>query len=703
MPTKSMNRRDFLKTAGLSAATAAFLRNSLARAAALPAVRRSGTIEDVEHVVVFMQENRSFDHYFGHLPGVRGYSDRFPLQLPNGKPVWFQPRRESPTEAILPFHLDTRRTSAQFLVDLDHSWATQHGAIAGGRLDGWPRHKTDMTMGYFLRGDVPFHYALADAFTICDHYFCSIAGPTCPNRAMLWTGSIDPQGLGGGPFIANDVWLYTPGVKPLAWTTYAERLQQAGITWRVYQEGLGHDDKTPMLGNYFDNALAYFEPFARAPHDSELYRRAMVPAGVDQLKKDVLAGQLPQVSWIVTPAGYSEHPSYPPAYGAIYIARVLDALTAHRETWGKTVLLLDYDENDGFFDHLAPPQPPTPTLPGISTVSTEGEVHDTANPLHPKPDEAPDGLPYGLGPRVPMLAISPWSRGGYVCSQVFDHTSVIRFLETRFSVREPNITPWRRAVCGDLTSAFDFASHSARSVSLPSTAEYLDLAHQESKLPPPTVPDQQAVALLPQEAGGRPARPLPYALELDLLAARNGVHLHFDNRSGAGICCTAYWDGSDGLPRRYTIGAGHRLPDFVPLPRGRKLAMTVYGPNGFVRKVSADGSAPLEVTARAEPHGNIRLRLRNVSDRALTAHVRDEAYGQGERTIALEPGKTAEWPCELQASHHWYDLSVSTGHHQWRLAGHVETGQESYSDPASGAPVLSLSDPGPGGPAGRAG
>jgi phospholipase C len=677
-----MNRRHFLQSVGLSAASAALLRNSLARAAALPAVRRSGTIQDVEHVVVFMQENRSFDHYFGHLPGVRGYSDRFPLQLPGGKPVWFQPRMQRPGETILPFHLDTRRSSAQFVKDLDHSWATQHGAIAGGRLDGWPRSKTDMTMGYFLRADVPFHYALADAFTICDHYFCSIAGPTCPNRSMLWTGSIDPQGLGGGPFINNDVCIYTPGVKPFTWTTYAERLQQAGITWRIYQEGLGHDDNTPMLGNFNDNALAYFEAFTAAPQDSELYRRAMLPAGVDQLKKDVRAGQLPQVSWIVTPGGYSEHPSYPPAYGAIYIARVLDALTADLDTWGKTVVLLDYDENDGFFDHLVPPQPPTPTYPGISTVSTEGEVHDTANSHDPKANP-PDHLPYGLGPRVPMLAISPWSKGGYICSEVFDHTSVIRFLETRFGVREPNITPWRRSVCGDLTSAFDFASHSARHVSLPATSGYWDLLHQESKLPAPTVPDRQSGALATQEPGMRPARALPYAVELDLLAASDGVHLHFDNRSRVGACCTAYWDASDGLPRRYTLGAGHRLQDFVPLPRKQTLAMTVHGPNGFVRKIQGEGPAPLEVIGRAEPPGNMRLRLRNVSDRALTVRIKDEAYGRGEHTLAVGPGKTAEWLCDLRASHHWYDLSVSAERHQWRLAGHVETGQESYSDPAS--------------------
>ena len=691
----AMNRRDFLKSVGSSTATAALLRHSLARAAALPAIRGAGTIEDVEHIVIFMQENRSFDHYFGHLSGVRGFSDRFPLQLPGDKPVWFQPRMHRPEEAILPFHLDTRRSAAALLEDLDHSWRSQHGAMASGRFDAWPRNKTDMTMGYFLRADVPFHYALADAFTICDHYFCSIAGPTCPNRTMLWSGSIDPFGLNGGPLIDNDVWPDTRGVEPFTWTTYAERLQRAGITWRVYQEGLGDDDQHPMSGNFGDNALAYFEPFARAAKESPLHRRAMRAAGVARLKQDVLAGRLPQVSWIVTPAGYSEHPSYPPAYGAIYIARVLDALTADRDTWGRTVLLLNYDENDGFFDHLVPPQPPTPIHPGISTVSTAGEVHDTVSPDHPTP-HTPDQLPYGLGPRVPMLAISPWSKGGYVCSEVFDHTSVIRFLETRFGVQEPNITPWRRAVCGDLTSAFDFTSHDARHVSLPATSGYWNLIHRESRLPMPVVPNQHEPALLAQEPGVRPARPLPYALELDLLGTHDGVRLRFDNRSRVGACCTAYWDGSVGLPRRYTVGAGHRLEDFVRLPRGQRPAMTVYGPNGFVRRIQGEGAAPLAVGATAEPGGNLRLRLRNPGDRVLVAHVFDEAYGRGGHRIPIGPGKTVDWRCDVRASHHWYDISVSAGRYRWRLAGHIETGEPSYSDPASGAPVLSVADAAPG-------
>ncbi len=681
-----IDRRNFLKY-GLNAASAALLRKSITRAAALPGVRRSGTLEDVEHVVIFMQENRSFDHYFGHLSGVRGYSDRFPLSLPGGKPVWLQPRMEDPARTILPFHLDTHRTSAAFMQDLDHGWASQHGALAGGRMDGWPLNKTDMTMGYFLRTDLPFHCALADAFTVCDHYFCSIAGPTNPNRVMLWAGSIDPQGRGGGPYIDDECWLYTPGMKPFTWTTYAERLQSAGITWRVYQEGLGWNEHSPMTGNYDDNALAYFESFANAATNSELHQRAMRPAGVDQLRNDVLAGRLPQVSWIVTPAAFSEHPSYPPAYGAIYIARVLEALTADRDTWNKTVLFLNYDENDGLFDHVIPPQPPTPVLPGISTVSTEGEIHDTVNPDYPTP-HTPDQLPYGLGPRVPMLVISPWSKGGYVCSQVFDHTSVIRFLESRFGVKEPNISAWRRAICGDLTSAFNFESYRTAAIVLPSTADYWDLSFQESKLPAATVPQHQPMAMPAQEPGLRPTRPLPYALELNLVAARGGVHLQFDNRSSVGVCCTAFWDGSEALPRRYTLGAGHRLEDFVALPDGQSLAMSVYGPNGFVRRIRGAGSTSLEVSASLDVQGTMALRLKNSGNRALAVQIRDAAYGRPAHTLRVPARATEQWRLEFQRSHHWYDVTLSAEQFEWRFAGHAETGRESLTDPAVATPVL---------------
>ena len=683
-----MNRRDFLKSVGLGPASAALLHSALARAAALPAIGRSGTLDDVEHVVVFMQENRSFDHYFGHLNGVRGYNDHSVLRLPNGKPAWFQPRMERPDETILPFHLDTRRTSAQLMLDLDHSWNSQHGAIAGGRNDAWPLNKTDMTMGYFLRQDIPFHYALADTFTICDHYFCSIAGPTCPNRAMLWSGSIDPEGSAGGPFIDDAVWIYTKGVEPFEWTTYPQRLQEAGVSWQVYQEGLHEIDHDPLTGNYNCNALAYFKAYAEAPAGSPLHQRAMTGGGLARLRDDVLHERLPQVSWIVAPAGYCEHPAYPPAFGAIYIARLFEALTANPKVWGKTVLLINYDENDGFFDHLVPPQPPTPVLPGRSTVSTAGEIHDVVNARRATLYE-PDQLPYGLGPRVPMLAISPWSKGGYVCSEVFDHTSVLRFLEKRFAVREPNISPWRRAVCGDLTSAFDFTTYSSRRLSLPVTNRYREMVAEQSQLPPPIVPAHQRVEILAQEPGVRPARALPYALQLDLAPHHGGVRLHFNNRSRVGVCCTAHWDGSERIPRHYTVGAGHTLKDFVRTPKNQTLALTVYGPNGFLRHVHGNGPAALRVTCTGTREGKLIVHLHNGGAEPIAVRVIDQRYGRGERAITVAAGEAHDVPWELHASRNWYDVTVETRHHVWRFTGHVEDGRASTTDPANSEPVLS--------------
>lgn len=542
-----MNRREFLKCLGVGASLTATLGSSVARAVMLPALGRSRTLEDVEHIVVFMQENRSFDHYFGQLYGVRGFNDRFPLILPSGKPVWFQVRTDNPSQPILPFHLNSQRTSAQFIEDLDHSWASQHGAIAGGLMNAWPRYKTDMTMGYFQRQDVPFHYALADAFTVCDHYFTSIAGPTDPNRCMLFSGTIDPDGKHGGPLIddAN----YWPGngpngynkTSPFTWSTYAERLQNAGITWKVYQEQLHTINKNPLTGCFGDNALMYFKAFVEASHSSEMYRRAVTEGGTRVLREDVLHDRLPQVSWIVAPAGYSEHPSYPPLYGAIYIARVLDALTSNPQVWGKTILLLDYDENDGFFDHVPPPQPPTPVRPGLSTISTEGMVHDRIQADWPVL-YSPDQLPYGLGPRVPMIAISPWSKGGYVCSEVFDHTSVIRLIEKRFGVKEPNIAAWRRAVCGDLTSAFDFSRPDQRHISLPTTSNYVAIVHNESTLPAPVVPEEQSLAMHPQEERLRRRRPIAYDISVRLEATNNGIQIVIHNACLAGVVCTAYWD-----------------------------------------------------------------------------------------------------------------------------------------------------------------
>lgn len=706
-------RRRFLQsmaqTAGAAAALTLFP-ESIRRALAIPAASRTGTLRDVEHIVVFMQENRSFDHYFGHLSGVRGYNDRFPIPLPNGKPVWFQPSQHNPAQPVTPFHLNTQTTSAQCVGALDHSWYKTHAAFDAGRYDQWPANKTDLTMGYYQRADIPFHYALADAFTVCDHYFCSIPGSTHPNRAYLMTGTVDPSGTMGGPLLDNNDYVdndLPPAYQLLSWTTYPERLDAAGISWRIYQQGLTWQD--PMNGNYGTNILMNFPQFINAPQGSSLYERAMTVRSLDQLKADVLADKLPQVSWLLPPAAYSEHPKYTPAYGAEYTSQILDALTANPEVWSKTVLFIMYDENDGYFDHLVPPQPPTSRAQGLSTVTTDGEIHNVVNPGRGGHYTA-DNLPYGLGPRVPMTIVSPWTKGGFVCSQVFDHTSVIRFIESRFGVKETNLTPWRRTVCGDLTSAFDFRSPDARMPALPDTSNYMSIAdNQCSTLPAPTVPPTPA-AIASQEPGVRRARALPYELHVNahVRVESETLVMEFANTGEAGAHFYVYATNRSDGPWRYTVEARKSLRERFDLRvTGGVYAFKVYGPNGFMREFA--GTVASATTGPGQRHGaraarpeikasydvangNLVLRLVNRGDAPLELSIVDNAYGAHPRHVGLAPQSEAEQCWSLHANHHWYDLSVADETRTFvrRYAGHVETGHPSYTDPAAVAPVTSF-------------
>ncbi len=687
-------RRDFLRL-GLGAASLGLLPPEIRRALALPAERRSGTIEDVAHIVVFMQENRSFDHYFGHLSGVRGYNDRHPVLRADGRPVWSQPRKGDPDAVVLPFHLRTKVTSAECVLDLDHSWYPTQRALAAGRNDRWPANKTDLTMGYYLREDIPFHYALADAFTVCDNYFCSTPTQTHPNRMYLMTGMVDPTGAGGGPLLDNidyvDRKFYARVPPPFTWTTYPERLEQAGISWQVYQQGLSPSDD--FGGNFGTNVLMNFKQFVEAPEGSALRRRGMTVRTIEDLAEDVKSGRLPQVSWLLPPAAFSEHPRWTPGYGATYIARILDALTAVPEVWSRTVLLIMYDENDGYFDHVMPPQPPTPVRPGKSTVSTAGEVHDYVSPFDARKFHA-DELPYGLGPRVGMIVVSPWSKGGFVCSEVFDHTSVIRFIERRFGVAEPNITAWRRAVCGDLTSAFDFAAPEDAWPALPDTAGYIAAVDASCLLPTPVVPAESAVSdVHAQEPGVRLARALPYDFAVDEIAGRaGGLALRFASFGAVGACFTVYREGSEEMPRRYTVGAGDQVEDEWSLAGAGFQEITVAGPNGFLRRYRRGGETIVRVAARADAAAEaLVVTLVNSEAAAASVRLSDAAYGEAARTIALAPGASvrAEW--NVAASGHWYDIVVAGPRGEsTRLAGHVETGRPSITDPAAIAPVLLL-------------
>lgn len=678
-----LNRRRFLQIAGATAGFAA-LSSSIERAAAIPAKRRSGTIQDVEHIVVLMQENRSFDHYFGSMKGVRGFGDPRPASPSAGRSVWHQ---SDGTKDVLPYHPEAKDLGMQFIEGLNHDWAGGHQAWNEGRYDKWIPAKGPGTMAYLTREDIPFHYALADAFTVCDAYHCSFIGATDPNRYYMWTGHTGNDGKGGGPVLGNEEAGYD-------WTTYPERLEAAGVSWKVYQDtgdGLdaaGHwgwlDDA--YRGNYGDNSLLYFNRFRDAGPGDPLHEKARSGTSVkngdgyfDVLRADVRAGKLPKISWIAAPEAFSEHPNWPANYGAWYISQVLDALTSNPEVWSRTALFITYDENDGYFDHVLPPFPPASAARGASTVDTKpdlfaGNGHYAAGP-------------YGLGQRVPMLVVSPWSTGGFVCSEVFDHTSIIRFMERRFGVREPHVSPWRRAICGDLTSAFDFRLRHDAPASLPDTRAY---APKDRLRHPSYVPKPPAHPSLPkQERGSRPARPLPYAPVVDAtVAPRTGrVTLEFSGGPKAGVCFTVTSANRTDGPWTYTTAAGAQLSDTWNTAYSHgSYDLSVHGPNGFLRAFKGSGTAAgPEVTARHDARGGgIELTFTNHGEADCHLTVTNAYGGHGE-TIRVRAGKRVVRELDLRHTKRWYDLSVVSDTDSAflrRFAGHVETGETGVSDPA---------------------
>jgi phospholipase C len=677
---RPIDRRRFLQiTGGAVAATA--LSSSVARAAAIPPAVRTRTLKDVEHIVVLMQENRSFDHYFGSLRGVRGFGDPHPALQPSGQDVWNQ-------DGVLPFHPTAPDLGLQFIADLAHDWNTTHVALDGGAYDMWVQAKTDVTMAYLTRDDIPFHYALADAFTICDNYHCSLLTATDPNRYYMWTGYAGNDGHDGsqgptGPVLDNAEAGYN-------WQTYPERLQAAGISWKIYQDsGVGLDaagfwgwTSDAYIGNYGDNSLLYFLQYQNAAPGSPLYENARTGTNVanggtffDILQADVTNGALPQVSWVVAPEAFCEHPNWPANYGAWYVSQVLDALTSNPEVWSKTVFLITFDENDGFFDHVVPPIPANDPAAGGSTVSTALEFYTEANAATNADSFTPG--PYGLGPRVPFLAISPWSRGGWVCSEVFDATSIIRFIERRFGVDEPHITPWRRAVCGDLTSAFDFTQQNASVPTLPSTAGYVppdDQRHSSYYPVPPA-----AGSMPSQEPGVRAARPLPYDLRADGVIADGTATIKFASRGPVGA---VFHVTSSSAPRDYTVGAGQAITGSWPAPAGQDIR--VHGPNGFYREFAGHGP---DITAT--PAGaRLDLAITNGSA-GIVRLTLTSAYEGGRSQVTVRPGSTVTVTAPSAFGTGWYDVSVTSDadpHYLRRLAGHVETGKPSVSDPSLGIP-----------------
>ena len=638
-----LSRRALLGSAAAVGAGSALGLLPISVQRAMAASTAGSSLSSVKHIVILMQENRSFDHYFGTLQGVRGYGDTSLLRFPSSSNVWNQSTKGSSSggKILEPWHLNTQTTDAQQVEDLDHSWSGTHGAWNNGLWNDWIPEKTGFTMGYYNRTDIPFHYALADAFTICDQYFCSVQGPTNPNRLYQWTGMIDPNGTGGGPVIDNSEDGYS-------WTTYPEMLQDAGVSWRVYQEP----------DNFDDNPLAWFTQFKNAATSSPLYVNGMarVSSISSAIESDIADGVFPTVSWVVAPTAQSEHPSYRPADGANFVSGVLSAIASNQATWDSTVVFYNFDENDGFFDHVVPPTAPSGTA-----------------------DEWVDSEPIGMGPRVPMTVISPWSAGGLVCSQVFDHTSPLQFAELVTGVQCTNISAWRRTVAGNLTAALNLsATEVAFPTNLPNTATLVTEANSEESLPAPTVPSSGSLPA--QESGDRAeASELGYVFNTTSWVNTSTEKFWFQTVSagslGAGFA--SYVQNTRTFDSwQYTLPAGGTISDYFSAVTygGGPYDVDVHGPDGYIRGFTGNVKTILSSTT-AHPEAyvvdnqngqTLALTMTNTGTVSCTfaigVNVAYLASGGSTKTVTVAAGGTATATLTAtSAGRYDYTVTASTG------------------------------------------
>ncbi len=822
-------RREFLRKAMMlsSAAGVATLPLSIQKALAINPEPGS-TYLNAEHIVILMQENRSFDHTYGTLRGVRGFNDPRAMRLPNKNLVWLQTNAAG--ETYSPFRLDIKDTKITWMGSLPHDRESQVDARNNGRNDNWIEAKKSgdedyahmpLTMGYYTREDIPFYYALADAFTVCDQNFCSALCPTDPNRLHFWSGNIRADHDENSHTFTDNGDIEN-GVQ---WKTFPERLEENNISWKVYQNEVSldiglTDEEEQWLGNFGDNVLEYFTQYnvkhlksyvdflperisnlqtditnlqsklsgltpggdeyeklqkrikqkqdalktaeedqkkytaeafnnlsdheknihqkaftvnSKDPHqhsltplnytDDDINRKINIPKGdvLYQFREDVNNGALPTVSWLVAPENFSDHPSAP-WFGSWYLSETMDILTKNPDVWKKTIFILAYDENDGYFDHV-------PTfIPPEHNNSETGKVSDGIDTRidYVKLEDQSAG-PIGLGFRVPLVIASPWSRGGYVNSEVFDHTSTLQFLETflnkKFAkdIQETNITKWRRTICGDLTSVFRpyngeqsmqlpflkkdpliESIHKAKFKNVPSNYKNLSAAEIEliNKNP-------NASQYIPQqEKGIRSACALPYELhangninatkktfEVNLKA--NNKFLKDANGSPFIIHARNYLN-NDFLERNYALTAGDELKDSFNISdfKNNNYHLEVFAPNGFYRKFNGSDNDP-QVDISLHYHtdlknsltGNIQFEFANNDDKNYIIEITDNAYRQPKKTFQLNAGMEKTVVFYLDKSYGWYDLSIKiNGNNMFekRYAGHVETGKESKSDPLMG-------------------
>lgn len=467
-------------------------------------------------------------------------------------------------------------------------------------------------------------------------------------------------------------------------------------------------------------------------------RELNIPKGdiLHQFRKDANEGTLPTVSWLMTPANFSDHPGAP-WFGSWFVSEVIEILTKNPEVWKKTIFILTYDENDGYFDHVPPFVPPHPfkehsgkVSKGLDTKLDFATKSQQTNPSMKESNFRESQI--GLGFRVPMVIVSPWTRGGYVCSEVFDHTSSLQFLETFIEKKlgkkiiEENITPWRRTICGDLSSAF--RPYNGEKIEQPAflektpfmekiySAKFKELPDNYKKLTAEDIAlintDHHASPYFPQqEKGIRSACALPYELYVNGALNKEKFSISFSaanktfGKKASGSPFTVYgmnpyksevlrvWD--------YTVSAGDTLEDEWLLSdfEDRKYHLRVYGPNGFFREFMGDAQNPqLKITCQYEPHkekplklsGNVIVTVTNDGNRAETMEITDMSYKTGSKTLKVAAKSKASIAMDLGKNYNWYDFSVkAAGNNSFneRFAGRVETGMTTKTDPLMGKMV----------------
>ncbi|KAF8588334.1 phosphoesterase-domain-containing protein [Ramaria rubella] len=424
---------------------------------ALTAFARTGTIKDIEHVVLFMQENRAWDHYFGTMRGVRGFADPNINIASNGLPSWFQMvdgTLSNKTHFLAPFYINAAggnlSEATQCMNAGSNGWQANHRAMSNGNNNDWALGNSPFSMGYYKREDLPYHFALGEAFTMGDMYAQAVIASTDPNRVFWGSGSINIPGGHqtpdqGGPTVDNNE---TPGCEgpghniscfPMKWKTFPEYLEDADVTWQVWQD----------LDNFDDNPFAWFSTYQNAPANSVLAEKGTAFLGLNAFYSAAASGTLPQVSYIIGPTELSEHPPNGPRDGGFLQQQIVNAVL-HSPKYSSTVLLISYDETGGWADHV---------VPITSRPGTAGEWLDQ-DPFDPTTVSGP--VVSGPGFRLPFTAVSPWTRGGYVYTAHSDHGSQIMFLEKwltaigKKGVITDQLNPWRRENMADLTQMFDF-------------------------------------------------------------------------------------------------------------------------------------------------------------------------------------------------------------------------------------------------------